>query len=297
MQLKRDFSYWIFIITGAVFYLVKEISENHLTYAISIAGIFIFLLFNYHNNRKDFNFIGKYFKHAEKNFLVTYNLLSLPITVALLLNSYFYLSLAIHLLVSLLPFTKFKASGPKFLFISRYLPPDQFEWIAGTRKNLYAIILLLFIALFLSPVKFFGVLALFLLNSILLGFYNFFEPLTMLNPEGLDAEMFLKRKVLFSHKILLIVNAPLLLFNSILHPDVTWFNACFLTGFLVLASCFIYLKYANYKPNTELSFQIDSLLLFASTIIPFLLPLSLLLARSYKQKALENLSTYIDDNS
>ena len=153
------------------------------------------------------------------------------------------------------------------------------------------------LCLFFSPVKFFGTVSLFLLNSIFLGFYSSFEPLVMLNPEHQDVDSFLKKKAWFFSKVILVLNIPLLLINSAFHIDIAWFNACFLAGFLLLASCAVYIKYASYKPNDELRFHIDYLLLFASALIPFLLPIAFLLNSSHKKKAIQNLLHYTDDNS
>lgn len=297
LQLKRDLGYWVLIIAILVFFIVKGISEVSQLYTLSLTAVVLFFFYAYHSNRKDLNFINKYIDQPKKNLCFNYNLSVLPVSSALVFNNYWLLALGLHLGITLLVFIELKPGGPKLVFIQRYIPKAQFEWIAGLRKNLFIILPLLLIAVFLSPVKFFSVVALFVLNTVFLGFYNFFEPLVMLNPEGLETKEFLQKKVSFFTKVLILLNAPLLITNSFFHPDIAWFDACFLAGFLLIACCSVYIKYENYKPNDEIRFHIDSLLLFASAIVPFLLPIAFFLNSSHKKKAIQNLSHYIDDKS
>jgi len=295
LQIKRDLGYWVIIIAAVVFFAAQGISEVSLNYALGLAGVFLFFLYAYHTNRKDLNFINKYFDEPKTNLCINYNLITLPVSIAIMVCGYWLITLALHLSVTSLIFLKIKVGGPKLVFIRKYIPSSQFEWIAGLRKNLFLIIPLLLIAIFFSPVKLFGVLALFLLNSTLLGFYSSFEPLVMLNPEGHTIQDFLKHKIGFFTKVILILNVPLLLINSVFQPDVAWYDVCFLGGFLLLASCSIYIKYESYKPNEELHFSIDSLFLYASALIPFLVPIAFFLNSQHKKKAIQNLSNYIDD--
>lgn len=277
-----------------MFFVSSNISTVSEQYCYSLAAIFIFLVWIYHNNRKDLHFISRYFISPKRNLQITYNLLALPVSAGMIAGHYVIPPLLLHAAVTLIPLLAFKTKAPGLAFTGRYLPSEHFEWISGLRKNFYLLLVLIPLAVFLSPVKFFGTLALFLVNSIFLSFYNVFEPLVMLNPEGLEAEVFLKRKIRFLCNMILGVNIPLLLVNATMHPDIAWFNACFVAGSLLLASCTVYIKYAFYTPNTEMSFHIDFLLLFASVIIPVLLPLTFLLHATYKKKALKHLSNYLD---
>ena len=291
-QIKRDLGYWVIIIAAVVFFAAKGISEVSLNYALGLAGVFLFLLYAYHNSRKDLNFITKYFNDPKTNICISYNLLTLPISSALLFQQHWILASGLHIGATLVVFIHIKSNVPKLVFIQKWIPPSQFEWIAGLRSNFYILIPLFILVLFFSPVKFFGPVTLFLVNTTFLGFYRYFEPLVMLNPEGLEAQEFLDRKNNFLIKTILALNLPPLIINSVFNLDVAWFNICFLIGFALLASCTIHIKYADYKPNEEQPFHIDSLIVFAAVLIPFFLPISYLLNRSYKKKALVNLTNY-----
>jgi len=297
LQLKRDLSYWVVIIAAITFFIAKGVSEISGTYCLAFAGTVLLFLYSYHTNRKDLNFIEKYFMSPKKELCFNYNLLISPVSAGITAGGYGSIALGLHACVSLIPFTRLKVSGAKLIFIGRLIPPAQFEWIAGLRKNFYILVPLLLVAAGLSPVKFFCLAALFLLNTIFLGFYNFFEPLLMLNPENHHPAGFLNKKVFFYNKMILLVNGPLLLINSIFQPDVAWYNICFIAGMFLLGSSTIYIKYSFYKPNDDLRFHMDYLFLFASALIPLLLPLAYLLNHTHKKKALRNLSHYMHDNS
>lgn len=292
-QLKRDLSYWVVIIAATAFFISAAISSRSDTYSYGLAAAVFLALYSYHTNRKDLNFVTNYFEKPVQEMCLNYNLLSLPVSAGMCYSGVWFPALILHLGVSLIVFLKFKTSGLKLLFLNKYIPAAQFEWISGVRKNFYLIALLFAVCLFFSPVKFFGTVSLFLLNSIFLGFYSSFEPLLLLNPANLNEEEFLKSKVSFLQRIILVLSVPLLLINSILYPDIAWFNCCFIAGFLILASSSVYIKYANYKPNDDLRFHIDFLLLFASAVIPFLLPLAFFLNLSHRKKAIQNLSYYL----
>lgn len=297
LQLKRDLSYWVVILSAGAFYISKGMGEVSQNYSPVMVGTILLFLYSYHTNRKDLNFISKYFAFPKRELCITYNLLVAPVSAGIIASGYWPLALVLHCGATLIPFSRIKINSAKLIFIGKYVPATQFEWIAGLRKNFYVLLPLLLVAMVLSPVKFFCLVALFLLNTIFLGFYNFFEPLVMFNPEGLASATFINRKVHFYTKIILLVNTPLLLINSLFQPDVAWYNVCFVAGILLLGSSTIYIKYSNYKPNDDLRFHIDYLLLFASALVPFLLPLAYLLNYSHKKKALQNLSHYINDHS
>ncbi len=294
-QARRDLSYWVLIIAAAVFYVSKEVSELPALQGLYYTGLVSLLLYSYHLNRKDLNFLAKYFKNHKMQICLNYNLLVLPVTTAFALSSNWWLALLLHLLVSLTGFSGFKSGSFKLLFVSRYIPASQFEWISGVRKNFLLLCLLLVLTLILSPVKLFGLVALLLFNFVFLGFYNFFEPLLMLNPENLLPRDFLRKKISFLSNVLLCVNLPLLFINFLFNQEVLWFNIGFLFALLLLASSSVYIKYANYRPNESLRVSIDFLVLTASIFLPYLIPLGLLICFSSRKKAIANLSNYTDD--
>lgn len=296
-QIKRDLSYWIIIIAVAAFYISKSISDYSLVYGVGLTGVVISSLYNYHLNRKDINFINKYLQRPKLQICFNYNLLIFPITFAMCLSQLWYLALLLQIAVSIVSQTTIRFSNLKLRFISKYIPSQHFEWITGTRKNFYLLCVLLLIAIVLSPVKLFGLVALFMFNLVIVGFYNFSEPVMMLNPQNLIPEIFLSKKITFLSGVLFAFNAPLLIINVLFHQEIIWFNVCFLFGFLLLAASSVYIKYSNYKPNEPGRFSIDYLALIASLFIPYLLPLGILIYFSSRKKAIANLSYYSNDTN
>lgn len=294
-QLKRDLGYWIPVITLVIFGISKAIAEFSAAYAGVLCFVFLFILQHYHTNRKDLNFITKYLGHAQREIVITYSLLTIPVSSALVVTGHYGLAIITQLGAASLPFINIKTRTLTVLFLGKCLPPEQFEWIAGIRRNFFVLVILVLLAVFFSPVKFFALVSLFLLNVVILGFYNSYEPLVMLNPDHLGGKQFLYKKITFLHKALLVCNFPLLLVNTLFHPDIFWYNVCFLAAVLILASYTVYCKYAYYTPNRQPPFLIDSLFIFSSVLIPFLIPVSLVLNTRYRKKALQNLANYTDD--
>lgn len=291
-QIKRDLGYWIPAIAAAAFYFSKEITSVSLTYCEVFLAIILVLLYSYHTNRTDFNFISKHLHLPYLQVCFNYNLLVLPLSIPVLFMPYWYLFFAFHAGISGLSFVRIHLRPTRFNFISKYLPPQHFEWISGIRKTPVFSVSLMLTALILSPVKLFGLIPLFLLNVGFTGFYNLFEPLILLNPQAQSAQQFLKTKVLFSLRMVLFTNLPLLVINSIFNPEALWFNGAFLASFLLVTASSVCIKYASYQPNQSLRFHIDFLFLYATVFLPYLLPLSFLIYFSNKRKAITNLSQF-----
>jgi len=292
-QLKRDLGIWTLLIAAVVFLVsqyISSVGEKESNFLILI--IFILLL-NYQQHRKDLSFINNYLTYPRLQILLNYNLLCLPISIAFIYNHHFLQALILHLSYYLIVFTNTNFRNPRYLFVTSRIPPQQFEWISGIRKTMLMLIPIYLIAIVLSPVKLFGVVALFLTNVIFLSFYNDFEPLSMLNTKNLSAENFLSEKTKFLNKMILFTNLPLLIVNSIFCPEIIWFNVGFIIGFFLLGNVAIYIKYAYYEPNQSLHFNMDYLILFAAVFFPYLLPLSIYLGYSNRKKAINNLNRFL----
>lgn len=294
-QLKRDPGVWVLIIAGAAFYLSYYISSAATTYSLVFAACCAVALAGYHINRIDFDFIHHYLDKTRKQILLNYTILMLPFSSGLIAAGHLEHAVGLQIFVAVISQLRPKISTQKFSFLQRLIPPEHFEWISGVRRNFYFILVFLLVAIILSPVKFFGLLALFLLNITFLGFYNFYEPLLMLNPRNLPIQEFLREKTDYTLKVVLVVNTPLLLVNSIFHFESSWFCLCFIFGFSLLASCAVYLKYAYYHPNGVQGFRIDFLILITGVLVPYLLPLCIYVYYSSRKKAILNLSHYLHD--
>jgi hypothetical protein len=297
LQAKRDLGYWVVIIAVALAYLSYTFASDNYQHNLLMIALVVFAIAGFQNSRRDLNFITKYFGRTWLQTSVNYNLSILPISFGFILKGEWMYVLLLHLLISFLPLLKIRNNSPKLLFIHKFIPDEQFEWLSGLRTNFLFVLVLAIAVLFFSPVKLFAIVALFVFNTVLVGFYGYFEPRLMLNPEQYSIKKFLSTKVKFFVTVILITNVPILIINSVFNPDVTFFNLFFLLGFLLLAACSIYIKYASYKPNDSLGFNMDYLILMLSIILPYLLLISVFIYFSTRKKAQQNLLNYLDDNS
>jgi hypothetical protein len=295
-QLRRDLGYWVPIIALTIFWICKEISADTI-HAWVLSATLVFGFYQYHVNRKDKIFTRTYLAHGSVQVLLNYNVSLLPATVGMMWSGRWLQALCCHLLVSVIPVINTDIRFPKLRVAGKWVPAAHFEWLSGIRQHFFSIVFLSLLALFLSPVKLFGVAALFLLNCVFLGFYSLSEPRIMLNPHALPIRDFLARKTRFFLLAISLVNLPVLLINSIFNPEVTWINGGFLCGFLLLAANMVHIKYAGYEPNQNQGFSGDMLVLVTSIFIPYLLPVGILLYFHNRKKSRQHLTYYLDDHS
>jgi hypothetical protein len=293
-QIKRDLGYWVFIFSIGAFLLAKEIGSSSKQNAFIFIGLIWLILYSNYSNRKDLNFLRQYFTNYKLQICVNYNLIVLPISLGFLFTTNWQFALLLHIIASFTVLITFKYKSPKLFFITNLISSNHFEWISGIRKHYVLLILTMIIALLLSPVLLFGIVALFGFNTILIGFYNQFEPRSMLNSYNFSTKDFLLNKIRFIQKSFFLLNAPILFINSIFNPNIIWFNIGILLAFLLIAACSVYIKYSYYQPNEYFTYKIEFLFLYASVIFPYLLPLSFITYYTTKRKAILNLSNYLE---
>lgn len=297
LQARRDLGYWVIIIAAAVSYLSYSFVSDDKQRNFTLLAIAFIAVAGFQNSRRDLNFITRYFGRTWLQTSLNYHLTVLPLSLGFILKGEWLYVLVLHASISFLPFMKIKGNSPKLNFIHSFIPKQQFEWLSGIRSNFPFLIILSIAVLFFSPVKLFAIAALFVFNGILISFYGFFEPRLMLNPEQVSIKKFISTKVNFFVKVILILNTPILIINAFFNPEVIYFNLFFLFGFVLLAATSVYIKYAAYKPNETLGFNMDYLILIISIILPYLLPISVFIYFSTRKKAYQNLLNYLDDNS
>ncbi len=296
-QIKRDLGLWFLFIIVTGLYFAFTFSEDQPLRGMALSGVLIVGIYSHHSNRRDLHFLKFYFHRPFLQVALNYQLLIVPVSVAFVFHQQWMNLLILHVAVGAVAFVRPRATTRGLLFISRFIPPEQFEWISGLRRHFYSVLVLFLISGLFSPVKLFGLMALFLLNSVLLSFYTISEPLSMLNPDFLAPKDFLRKKIRFLTRLTLLINAPLLFINSVFHPESAWFCVGFLVGTFLLCSTTVYIKYATYSPKEASTSSIDQLILFAGLLIPYLLPLSVYLFYSNRRKAIQLLQHYQNDSN
>lgn len=292
-QIRRDLGYWVPIIVIAMAFLSWHIARLHVDYPYYIAGVTVFLVYTYHTRRRDTVFTDTYFLNSRVQMLINYQLSILPVSIGLGIHQYWLPILLMHCVLFFVPFTNTFKVNFAFKKVTGFIPASQFEWIAIIRKQFGVLLILLLIALVLSPVKLFSLVALLLLNTSLLNAHTLHEPLYMLNPERLHIQEFLNKKIWFTCKLVLVVNVPILIVNSLFQKDMMGFNAFFLVAFLIMAITMVYLKYADYTPNEIMGFKAEYIILTLGIFLPYALPLGVIILFNQRKKAIQNLNYYL----
>ena len=295
-QLKRDLGILFFVIVLLAFGLSYFFFDHPNQYGYYVTGIILYILYSFNQSRKDLGFIARHFNNPLLNIIVDYQLVLLPFSIPSLLTNYYYCFFILHIAAVLIALLNIKPSLPfRLLFLSK-LFNGNFIFIAGTRKNFILLIIFILIALTLSPLKLFPLIALYLANQLIYSFYNINEGIQLLRASELTAKQFLNY-IIKKHLIYLaILNAPVLLINSMINMDMTYFNLFFLAYNLLTHACIICFKYGNYLPkkqtqNNQLKLIIISLGLF----LPYLAVLTIIYFFQSKKEATINLTYYLDD--
>jgi hypothetical protein len=298
-QIRNDLGFLFFVIAALIAALSYFFFDNTDNKPYYILAIVLFALLRFHTTRKDFTYVLKHLDHPIRQLTIEYQLFLLPFSIPSLFTRTWYFFFIIHAAGFLMPFVKLKASSViLFPKISTYIPPAQFEWISGIRKNGVGILIFLLIALVLSSVKLFPLAALCLINLSIMGFYTEGESRQMLTANNYSPQEIMLSKIRFSLKIMLLINLPVLLINSVFNPDFIFINGMFLLYSGLVMVFAVACKYNAYKPDTNLdSISIQFAFAFMVVIYPQFIILTFLLTTYYYRQAIKNLSRYTNDHT
>ena len=180
--------------------------------------------------------------------------------------------------------------------LSKVLLTNNFEWLSGIRKYPVQLFILCLLALATCWIKIIPLFSLWLLTSIVSSFYYECEPLQILFASEKNAKQFLIKKIKMHTLQLIIVFSPIIIINSVFNPDAILINLIFVLIQIMFLWFAILIKYSVYSPNDNLT-QNTVLVNFAlfGSVIPFLLPVPIIMnIRNYK-KAVSNLNFYFND--
>jgi hypothetical protein len=257
-----------------------------------------FVLIKFHTSRKDLGYVLKHLDHPIRQLITEYQLFLLPFSIPSLFTQAWYFFFIIHIAGILVVFVNVKPTNVVWLpNISKYIPASQFEWISGIRKNWLSFLLCILLALILSSVKLFPLIALCFVNSNIMGFYTEAESRQMLTANSFSPKEIMLPKIIFSIKIMLLINVPVIVINSFFNPDFISINILFLFYSCLLIIFAVACKYNAYKPNLSLtSISVQFSLAFAAVILPYLMILTAFLTVYYYQQAIKNLNYYTNDS-
>ncbi len=247
--------------------------------------------------RKDKTFIYNHLDHPHLEIYSEYILLTLPFSLSCLLtvNWFYYPSLLAALWF--IPYLKYTFKRkPHFKNISRIIPPTMFEWISGFRKTFGYLIPMYLLAIGFCWFRFLPLFILWLINATIASFYSECEPIQILKESALSANQFLKKKLYQHSKYILLLFIPIVIVNTIFNYEYWFIILLFIPIQLALICFAICLKYSNYQPNKILIGSNMTLSLVSiGVIIPYFLPIPLMLSLYYYGKAKKNLLNYFND--
>ena len=281
----------IFLIYAAYTVFVKSPDAYYLTVFLFIVCVSI----QSYRNDKQFVYV-----HIRKSYFEIYSeylALTFPFAVSSLFTANWLCFPILALALFLVPFLKFTLKQKTyFTTISSFIPATDFEWISGFRRSFGYLIPLYLLALGLSWFRVFPLLILWFISVTIASFYTECEPLHILREGDFSSAELLKRKLIRMVKYMLILQIPVLAINTIFNPEFWLLNLLFIplqVSFLSYAVC---LKYSSYEPNKNaIGNNVVLSVISLGSIIPYFLPIPLLMAVFTFGKAKMNLNNYLND--
>jgi hypothetical protein len=219
--------------------------------------------------------------------------------IPVLFTAHWYCFLIILMGIYGISFTQIKILNQalKLHFLTHFIPASLFELLSGARRNylIIGLIILYAFALGLSWVRGLPLFLLWLLTTIICSFFTEYEPLNMLRKdEQLNSQSLIKAKLKGYILPLMTAYLPVLIINSVFHPDIWWINPLFLIVQVLTLSLAILYKYATYQPKAYFNTNSPVLIIAGLCIVlPFLIPLILFFNLRYYPKAIRNLNHYL----
>lgn len=295
-QLKRNLGILFFALVPLCSGLSYFFFNNRQQLGYYAAGVIVYLFYNVHHNRKDKLFAEKHFDRAKLQMAAEYQLFLLPCSLPSLFTAYWYCFPLMHIAVFAIPFLEVRTSlQPRLLFLPRIFKND-FVFISGFRRHVFSLSLFMLLALILSPLKLFPLVALFIVNIILFSFYEHNESVQMLQVAQRRPARFLSEQTMSAVVKSGLINVPVITINAAFNPEILVFDLYFLAYNMLIMAAVVAMKYAAYGYKKEKSnLQIKTAVMMLGLMNPYLSVITLIFYFLSRTEALNNLSHYLDD--
>lgn len=262
---------------------------------LMVAGGWLLVLVGIHRKRGDVQFLQLASQRARQVMTLEYAAMSLPLLVLLIAFSGWMAAGAVAVgipVVTLIPPSKKRHTLRKTIALP--FAPYDFEWRSGFRQQWLAIVAIEAGALALSHYPFLPLLALLGMAMLAASFYQQCESSAMVAGTGLTAKTFLKFKIQRGLLWFVPLTIPLVI-ACIWSAPYLWPVVLFASVFSAAVVAFsIVLKYSHFASGTNTSANGMTVAIFsAGGLIPFLLPIPILMFIREWPAALKNLSTYL----
>lgn len=279
----------------AIFYILLAYREREKSLYIFVASILI--LAGIHFARTDKKFVYNHIARPVQNISTEYVIFSLPfILPSVFTSQWFYFPIWV-LTCFLIAYIKAGfQQRTRFPHLSNFISPQNFEWLSGLRKNLVPVLLLWVLALITCRVRIFPLIFLWLIIVTATSFYQQCESLQVLFASSHTPRQLIMQKTRHATALTLIFFVPILVINGIFNPSLILVNTIFLFVQITIIVFAVLLKYTTYLPNENL--KGNTILMSMVTIgalIPFLLPIPVIMCFRNYGKSIKNLKYYFDD--
>lgn len=279
-------------LAAVIFYIyLAYLQKNKALYVFSLTVLILFLI---HTSRKDKQFVHSQVNNPTQNIFTEYFIFTLPVTIPSLFTPHWiYFSLLIlsfYVIANIKINLKQKTMFPH---LSKIISPQNFEWLSGLRKNLILFMIFFALAAITCWIRILPLIFLWFIVISITSFYQECESLQILLASHTTPKKTLNQKIWNHSKYLLIILLPILVVNSIFNPGLILVNLVFLLVQFTVIIFAILLKYTTYSPNENLTGNV--ILVSAVTIgalIPFLLPIPLIICFRNYSKSVKNLNNY-----
>jgi len=247
--------------------------------------------------RNDKQFVYVHIRKPHLEMYSEYLAITFPFAAGSLFTDNWFCFPALALVLILVPLLKFSVQQKTyFASISLFIPATDFEWISGFRRSFGFLIPLYLLALGLSWFRIFPLIILWFISVTIASFYTECEPLHILREGNFSAAKLLKRKLISMTKYIFILQTPVLAINTIFNPEFWLLNLLFIPIQVSFVSYAVCLKYSTYEPNKNaIGNNVVLSVVSLGSIIPYFLPIPLLMAVYTYGKAKMNLNNYLND--
>lgn len=270
---------------------------SELLYAVLLTISIGLSVFAFHSSRGDISFLYLHSGNCHVSLFLEYFVFTFPFIVMSLFTEQWYCFPILTIFLYLILFSKIKIKQ-KTLFrnLSKIISPKYFEWISGFRKTFMQVIPVYLLALGFSRIKILPLFLLWYLTIVISSFYNESESIQILREGNLSSVSFLKKKIL-SHSVLLtVIYLPVILINTFFNFNLILLITGFWLSQIVFLTFIICFKYSNYIPNrTQYGNNLIVIIVYLSSAIPVLLPVSFIVTFKYILNAKLNLKKFLDD--
>ncbi|MFA7379527.1 MAG: hypothetical protein WC150_03650 [Bacteroidia bacterium] len=291
-------SVFFLLLTGllvlSAFFVCYNFAEKTEESEILVALIVV-LIYTIHVQRNDLNFVYHHLLKPFTAIVIEYTFYSLPVLAALLLQQKFIAAGIVISVLLLIPFYKpVKNTNTSLPHLSRLIPAKHFELLSGVRANWKWMLPLYLACIGLCWVRILPLLLLWFLIMTVTSWYTIYEPLHMLRAQGLNARKIILGKCLQHGGLLFMFQAPVVVLQVIFQPDLWWMALFYIPMLWCIIALSICLKYSTYSASeTQSANNIIMSLVSLGVLLPFILPVPVLMLVVYYRKAVHNLTLYV----